>query len=179
MTKTQLRKIIKEKAKNLSASYKKDASEAIAKRILTNSDFINAESVFIYMSLPDEPSTDKIIEAAFRMNKAVYVPYCVKKGQMKAVRIYPDSVLTDGFMGIKEPEITDGECAEDFDIAIIPCVSAWDDGRRLGHGGGFYDVFLEGKSTKTYCLCFNELKSNEIPTEEHDVYVFSVVTEKT
>ena len=177
MTKTKLRKIIKEKAKGLSDSYKIEASEAIAKRILTNSDFINALSVFIYMSLPNEPSTDKIIEAAFRMGKAVYVPYCIKKGQMKAVRIYPDSVLSEGFMGIKEPENTDSEHAEDFDIAIIPCVSAWDDGRRLGHGGGFYDIFLEGKQTKTYCLCFKELMSDEIPTDDHDIYVHSVITE--
>lgn len=177
MTKDKLRKIIKEKAKSLSASYKKEASEAITEKVLTNIDFINANSVFIYMSLPYEPSTDKIIDAAFRMNKAVYVPYCIKKGQMKAVRIYPDSVLTVGFMGIKEPIITDGECADDFDIAIIPCVSASDDGKRLGHGGGFYDIFFEGKSTKTFCLCFKELMSDEIPTEEHDIYVYSVVTE--
>ncbi|MBQ3538127.1 MAG: 5-formyltetrahydrofolate cyclo-ligase [Clostridia bacterium] len=179
MTKDGLRKIIKEKEKSLSFSYKKEASEAITKHILTNSDFINAKSVFIYMSLPGEPSTDKLIEASFRMNKAVYVPYCIKKGQMKAVRIYPDSVLYDGYMGIKEPEITNSECADDFDIAIIPCVSASDDGRRLGHGGGFYDIFLKGKKAKTYCLCFKKLMNNEIPTEEHDVCVFSVVTEKT
>lgn len=174
MTKTELRKKIKTMAFSLTEEYKKEASRIITQRITECDDFRHASSVFVYVSMKNEPATDKIIETALSLGKRVYVPLCIGKGIMKAVRIDADTVFTEGYMGIREPEAEKYDTAEVFDMAVIPCVSASHDGRRLGHGAGFYDIFLSGKSIKTYCLCFGKLLCEEIPAEAHDIKVYTV-----
>ena len=67
---------------------------------------------------------------------------------------------------------------EAIDFAFIPCISCDRSGRRLGHGGGYYDRYLE----KTHCvkaaLCREELLVDEIPVEEHDLRMDFVISEK-
>ena len=65
-----------------------------------------------------------------------------------------------------------------IDLAVVPCVCAAKDGRRLGHGAGYYDIFFSANEMPKMCLCFEELISNSIPSEEHDVLMDHIVTEE-
>ena len=52
-------------------------------------------------------------------------------------------------------------------------------GKRLGHGGGYYDRFLAaGRKPVTLCLCFEALLSDSVPTEPHDVPADYLATEE-
>ncbi len=179
MNKKELRALIGTRAKELSDVYKKEASEAIAGKVLSSPLFLRSESVFVYMSMKNEPQTQSLIDAALKAGKRVFVPKCVDENRMKAVRIRADSEFFKGSYGIREPKQTD-ECAgaDEIELAIVPCVSASRDCRRLGHGAGYYDLFLSQCNAFKMCLCFEKLLSDEIETDEHDVYMDLVVTEK-
>ena len=66
---------------------------------------------------------------------------------------------------------------EDIDFAVIPCVAAAFDGRRLGHGAGFYDRYLEKTKCPAAVLCFSPLVTEDIPTESFDVKADMVITD--
>lgn len=174
MDKSQLRREIR--AKRLSSEYVEYASSVIAKKVLSSAEFINCSSLFIYASTKTEPTTDAVIAAALRMGKRVYLPKCVSDGEMTAIKINDISELKSGYMGIREP--CGSETAESFDLCIVPCLAASLCGKRLGHGGGFYDRFLSGRRTYKMCLCFEDNILKNIPTDIHDIDMDSVITEK-
>lgn len=176
--KRRLRAQLREKRAGLSARYKNEASDKIQQYVINSQEFLSAETVFIYISTPDEPDTRMIIKQALRLNKKVYVPKCISKGIMEAVRFNEGTLLSRGYMGISEPDSSD-EKAENIDLSVIPCVSCSSDGKRLGHGGGFYDIFLSKYETKKICLCFDKLISDNIPSDEHDILMDKIITEKT
>ena len=176
--KKELRALIRKKRDALSEEYKSSSSKAIAEHLIFSDSFIRAQSVFVYISSSDEPDTAKIINAAFNADKTVYVPRCISKGIMEAVRVTPDTEYIKGYMGISEPE--NGEKAlphEKIDLCVIPCVSASLKGERLGHGAAFYDIFLKSADTEKICLCFAELLSENIPTDENDIFMDAIITE--
>ena len=60
----------------------------------------------------------------------------------------------------------------------MPCLAAAKDGRRIGHGVGYYDRVLRLHGCTTLCLCHEALLTDEIPMDAHDVWMDYVVTEK-
>lgn len=179
MDKKLLRTEIREKKARLSEDYKKEASEKIAELFLSSPAYKKAGSVFVYISRSDEPDTKGIIDTALTDKKAVYVPKCISEGIMIPVKIDTKTKFSRGYKGIREP-IATSTLSEDFsaDIAVIPCLSASYDGKRLGHGGGFYDRFLQKNETFNVCLCFKELILSDIPTDNYDIFMDAVITEE-
>lgn len=174
MDKTGLRKIIK--SKKLSDEYIKNSSRIIQEKVITSEIFQKSKSVFVYVSLPNEPATDRIIQTALVLGKSVCVPKCIGKGRMIAVKISSMSDLKPGAFGIREP-VGDIPAEKDFELCVIPCVAASDDGKRLGHGAGYYDRFLENISTYKMCLCFGENIYDNIPVSDYDICMDKVITE--
>lgn len=179
MTKKELRTEIKGIISTLSADYKASAGKAIAETVVHSPAFINAKSVFVYVSTDTEPDTSQIIREALKRGKRVFVPKCLRKGFMIPVEITPATRFIPGYMGISEPEEYDEDInVTEIDLSVIPCITASKKGERLGHGAGFYDRFLEKVKTYKLCLCFNELISSEIPTDEHDILMDEIITEE-
>ena len=117
------------------------------------------------------------LEGAFRLSQwAITVSAPMTS---KAVRISSLDELQPGTLGIPEP-VNDRETAGigSFSLALIPCVSAWKDGRRMGHGVGYYDRFLVDRHCKKFCLCYEALLSEQIPMDAHDIPMDAVVTER-
>lgn len=174
--KKQLRKAVSAILRALPDAYKTAASESIANLVLALPEYRNALSVFLYVAMPTEPDTGAILAAALADGKTVCVPKCIGKHEMLAVRIRSTDDLAPGAYGILEPV----DCSETIepaaiDLILVPCVSASRDGRRLGHGAGYYDRFLEGNADKTLCLCFRKAMRDDIPMEENDVYMHRVI----
>ena len=172
-----LRKELLAKRKELPEEYRRAAGESIQEQVLSSPEYAEARSLFVYVSMPGEPSTERIIRQALADGKEVYVPKCVGK-EMLAVRIGGTDELRPGTMGIPEP----ADCAETktagyLDLILVPCVSASEDGRRLGHGGGCYDRFLAGEHGSAVCLCFRRLLCADIPVDENDVRIPRVITD--
>ena len=175
MDKKELRKIVK--SADLSKKYISPASHIIQNRVISSDVFKRSHSVFVYVSTEREPATDMIIEAALSSGKRVCVPKCKADRTMIAVEISDLSQLKVGCFGIRE-SVSDKEEESNFDLCIIPCVAASSDGRRLGHGGGYYDKFLENSDTYKMCLCFGRNVVEDIPVSEHDIKMDEIVTEQ-
>lgn len=173
--KNELRKKLRLEAANLDADYKKTASRRISEKVLASPAFAECNSLFIYASTENEPDTAEIIRVALSLGKKVYLPKCGKNHTMKAIRIYGTDELKCGYMGIPEP--IGSEEADRIDLAVIPCISASADGRRLGHGAGFYDRFLADTDMKKICLCYGKLLCDDIPMDEHDIFMDEIITE--
>lgn len=71
-----------------------------------------------------------------------------------------------------------------LDLIIVPGVAFTRDGKRLGHGGGYYDRYLQdyvkttGRKPHLIAIAFNEQICKEIPTSELDHQVDLVLTER-
>ena len=176
--KKQLRKAVSAQLKTLPLAYRTAASETIQDRVLETPEYRQAQRIFLYLHMPTEPDTDRIIRQAIADGKVVCVPKCTSKTEMIAVRIRSFDALAPGAYGILEPL----DCSETvepdaIDLILVPCVSASEDGKRLGHGAGYYDRFLKGNAQKTICLCFGQAMRPNIPTDENDVPMHRVISE--
>ena len=158
MTKKELRKEIKYLRDSLDDGYILEASRSITEKVIASNAFHNSQTIFTYISTLREPDTSEIITEARRLGKKILVPLCLAKPDMLAVDLD------------NQTEQTAADKA-DIDLVIVPCMSANSDGTRLGHGGGYYDKFLEDYKGETLCLCFSKLMRDDIPQEEHDIKV--------
>ncbi len=154
------------------------ASNEIVETVLNMDLYKEAHSIFIYVSMDNEPNTISIIKDALDKHKFVYVPKCISKTKMVAIQIQTIDDLVPQTMGILEPKQNE-PTSNHFDLGIIPCVSANQKGARLGHGAGFYDRFFEKSTMKKMCLCFEERMFEHIPMDKNDKYMDIVVTEKS
>ncbi len=174
-----LRRAIRAKGETLDKSYRENANRQIRERVLSSEIWQQAPSVFLFVSMWDEPDTYVLLEEALRSGKAVYVPRMYPGRIMKAVRIGSLDELQPGTMGIPEP-VSDRETAGTggLSLALIPCVTASRDGRRMGHGVGYYDRFLVDRRCRKVCLCYEALLSEDVPMDAHDIPMDAVVTER-
>ena len=177
--KKALRRQVHAKGETLDGAYREEANRQIRERVLASDFWQQANSVFLFVSMWDEPDTYALLEDALQGGKAVYVPRMYPGRIMKAVRIYGLDELQPGTMGIPEP-VNDRETAGTvgLSLALIPCVTAARDGRRMGHGVGYYDRFLVDRRCRKVCLCYEALLSDEVPMDTHDIPMDAVVTEK-
>ena len=177
MQKRMLRREMRKRQAALSPAYIRSAGERITAAVLGSALYREADTVFLYLSTPAEPPTGLLLRRALADGKKVFVPKCVGR-EMLAVRLRDPEALRPGFMGIPEPaEIGETASGAELDLILVPCLAASPDGRRLGHGGGYYDRFLSGRREGTLCLCFREMLCPEIPMEDTDVFMSHLATE--
>lgn len=174
-----LRSEAKKIAGSLDPGYMDAASGTIVDEVLASSAYRMAGTVFCYMSFGTEVRTDRLIRTALADGKRVCIPLCRGKGIMDARHYTGGDDLTAGAYGISEPR-ADSETVprDEIDLAIIPCVTCDRSLRRLGHGAGYYDRYLEGGRLTKAALCFERLLADEIPTDAFDISMDAVVTEK-
>lgn len=81
--------------------------------------------------------------------------------------------------GIREPVDGRNVPTDTFDAVIVPALGAGRNGHRVGHGSGYYDVFLDGISCPCIALVYDDCFVPSVPHASHDVPVTAVVTERT
>ena len=179
--KDALRELARERKKTVSKEQEQKANEEIQLRLLQSPFFLEAESIFSYVSVEGEVDTKIILETALQMGKRVFVPRCIpgKERLMDAVEIHSMEELSIQYFGLLEPkpEIPASE-ERNFDLSLIPCVMADRRGGRLGHGAGYYDRFLAKSQGKKLCLCFSWYLTDKIPMEEMDIPMDALLTEE-
>ena len=176
--KKALRARCREIVKGLSPEYIEEASKKITNLVVKTDAYRDAKTIFCYMSMGGEPVTDAIIEGALEDGKRVGIPLCVGPHEMIVKEYRHGDELARGSFGIREPLAEATEIAADeFDLAIVPCVACSKDGRRIGHGAGYYDRFLSVSGFNKIALCFEKLLTDDIPLEETDVHMDGVATE--
>ena len=178
--KRRLRRLAREKRDQMSPEAQAEASRRIRDRITALPEYRKAGTVMAYVSMPGEPDTREIIRDAVNRGKRVLLPRCTDREHMEAVPFTGEADLVPGRWEIPEPkpEIPAIQPTDEGpEIILVPCAAASRDGKRLGHGAGYYDRFLREMTGMRICLCFEALLMEDLPTDELDVKMDRVLTE--
>lgn len=164
------------------------SNELICERLKENPAIAGAKTIFSYIPYSSEANVSEFNVWAGENGKRVAFPKATEKtGKMEFyvpvdIEFGPYEI---GAYGIKEPVVEMSElCApEEADVIILPCVGFDEDGRRLGHGGGFYDRYLERldfeneKAPSIVMVAYELQRLFEVCTDEHDRSADYLVTD--
>ena len=128
-----------------------------------------AAQVFCFVPLKDEPDTMPLLRLALAQGKELVVPRVLGGGAMELAVTDSLDRLKPRAYGILEPE--GGRVLAALDeaaLALIPCLAADRQGRRLGRGGGYYDRFLGQYKGRRLLLCPADLIWDEVPADDWD-----------
>ncbi|KAK9717372.1 5-formyltetrahydrofolate cyclo-ligase family [Popillia japonica] len=143
-SKDALRKEIGARIQQLGNEEKTLQSNKVVQKLFALPAFRNSNRISVYLSTENEINTENIVREIFALNKKCYVPR-YNRQVMEMVRLndmkdWENLPLTK--WKIKQPLLSERrENATDtggLDLIIIPGVAFTRDGKRLGHGAGYY-----------------------------------------
>ena len=177
--KKDMRRALQKEAADLDAAYCADVDRRILGRLLASEEYLAARTVFCFVGTSGEIDTKPFLEQVLREGRRLAVPLCTGPRQMEAREIRSLCELRKGRYGLLEPDASAPAVPpEEIGLAVIPCVSCGHDGTRLGHGGGYYDVFFEERrQIPCIMICREKLVRETIPREMHDLVFPWVITE--
>ncbi len=177
MDKQVLRKSIRNEVKKLTEKEKAIESDEIYRRIMLLDVLQKAHIVALFSSLPDEPSTDRLLKEISKQCKVV-IPRIISD-EMEFFPYNPDNIAR-GTYNIQEPTAGEAVSPSDIDVMIVPGVAFTQHGARMGRGKGFYDKYMSRKGfrAKKIGICFSCQLADRIPLDEHDVMMDIVVYKK-
>lgn len=175
MDKKILRKKIREKKRAMTEEEINEKSAQLCEMFINSKAYLQAQTIYGYLPYNQEVRTWAAVEQAWRDGKRVAVPK-VYGDEMKFIYITDRSQVEIGYCGIPEP-IADAPIAEDKTALVLMPGLAFDkEGHRIGYGGGFYDKFLSAEPDHpTLALCFDFQMVENLPTEEFDIPVDTVL----
>lgn len=178
MDKKTARKIIREKKKQLTLEEIQKKSSVIVEKLTRESCFLQAETLYCYVSYNQEVMTKPLITQALAAGKRVAVPKVMGK-EIEFIYLNSLEELIPGYQGIEEPSGT--EIAKEEKILMIMPGLAFDENRnRVGYGGGFYDRYLEKYQNTCFvkvAVAFDFQVLSELEMEPCDKRVDFIVTE--
>ena len=176
MTKDEIRRAVGVQRAGLDAEWVARQSLKVAERVLGMREFGEAETVFLYLAMEGEVSTDRINEACRESGKTVFVP--ARKGGAYAVCLLEAGMpLGHGPWGVPQPASPAWSSAALVDLAVVPGVAFDATGARLGHGGGYYDRLLaEMPQAFRVGVGFEFQVFETVPTQAHDVGMDALAT---
>jgi len=183
LLKKRLREKLLRKRDDIEPKEQGKKNAAIRKRLYASNDFRKAKRILFYASFRSEAATIQCIIHALKLKKTVMLPLVDrKKKTLRIFQIKNISDLSSGFMGIPEPTArkSNERRFNNIDIAIIPGAGFDPEGNRLGYGAGYYDKLMSRSKSniKKIALAFEEQIVPEIPSEDHDVKMDKIITDK-
>lgn len=173
MDKKSLRQQIRQLKKQHTPEQLLIQSEAILQKVAKHPDFLSANRVMLYASLPDEVQTLSFLDE-WKNRKTIILPTVVGD-DIIPVELTSDCEMVEGDFHILEPESHPYTGA--LDLIVVPGMAFDRQGHRLGRGKGFYDRFLvKYPNVKTMGICFDFQLLDEIPAEPHDQLIGEIIT---
>jgi len=171
--KAKIRRRIRNKKNVLSDMEKSQSSIAVFEKIEALSEFINAKSVLLYWSLPDELPTHNFI-VKWSSKKQMLLP--MVKGEKMLIKPFTSAdELRKSDMGIWEPD-AQKEYLRQIDLVIVPGIAFDRNKNRLGRGKGYYDRYFNNKNITKIGICYDFQLLEIIPTEPFDVRMDKIIT---
>jgi 5-formyltetrahydrofolate cyclo-ligase len=186
MTELEKKRIRKEmigRLREQAPELRKKRSGAIREQLLACEAFTSSKTVMIYVSMPEEVETIKLIRTALAGGKRVSIPYLeTENSEIKASELISINDLEKGPYGIYQPRKASVETVplKEIDLVIVPAVAFDQSNMRLGRGKGYYDRFLsrqEVSSARTIGLAFSFQMVDRLPSAPHDRPVTRVITD--
>jgi len=172
-SKNEIRSVIKALKKQHSKEDLQAQSELIMRKLEQHPDFIKAQKIMLYSSLPDEVHTQAFIEK-WRLKKRIVLP-TVAGDDIIPVELAANTGFAVGDFNILEPQ--NEAYTGDFDLIVVPGVAFDRQGNRLGRGKGYYDRFLcQHRSVKKIGICFDFQLIDNVPVEENDIPMDEIIS---
>jgi len=159
-----------------------EKSRQACRHLISMTQFQNASTIMMYLSLPYEADTSEAILHAWQLGKIVAVPKISwEQRHMIPVKISSlETGIVTSASGLKNPITGVPVPFEDIDLVVTPALGFDRQGNRLGRGGSYYDRFFANTELKaSRCgFAFTEQLVDSIPITEHDEPVDSLVTDE-
>lgn len=172
--------------REMSIEEKSNYDKIIKDKFFESGFYKESDNIFIYISYDSEINTKDIITRAIKEGKKIYVPRTEFSTKlMNAVRIENFDNLVESRYGILEPKKDEPFIdPNDLDLIVVPGVAFDKNGGRVGYGAGYYDRYFkrinnENKSKIVkLALAYDFQLMDKVPTDEEDVLIDAVMTEK-
>ena len=178
MDKKELRKQIRAAKKAVPFCEKCSRSIPIMQQVEQLPQFLDAQTILLYWSMEDEVQTHDFVNRWYQQ-KTLLLP-CVDGDDLRLRQYTGPECLKEGEQfGIGEPTGPEYTDLNSVQMIIVPGVAFDRHNNRMGRGRGFYDRLL--KSTPNAYkvgVAFNFQMVEFVPTEEFDVPMNAVITEK-
>lgn len=184
----EIRKILRDKRRNLTDAEKKAAAKRCFSHFLTLPIFSAAQKIAFYQPFDGEMDTAHLIQYVWQQQKECYLPVISKSHALHFFPYFSDSFLTQNQYAIWEPSHSHQQLevdVQDLDLIVLPLVAFDHLGNRLGLGKGYYDKTLytltkNRKNKKPFLLglAYHFQQVEAITTHEKDVKLDGVLTDK-
>jgi 5-formyltetrahydrofolate cyclo-ligase len=163
----------------LDRDWRREASAAIAERVLRLPEFATVDPVGGYWPMRSEVDPRPILEALVAEGRTAALSQIIHP-HLSWRQWRPGDVLVHGGLGVKEPG---PDAPEVFPRALLVPLAAFDRrGGRLGYGKGHFDRAIAELSNLhdvlAIGLAFSGQEVEEVPQEPHDRRLDVVVTEQ-
>lgn len=157
---------------------KQKADDSISCSVLALPQWQKAETVCLYMSMPDEVDTKPLLAAALNAEKTVVSPR-VEGKTLVLQKVASVKDFIHGTYHILEPKKSCKIISPDtVDLFIVPGVAFDQNANRLGRGFGYYDRLLAGNRAVKIGLAYEAQVIAELAATSYDVPMTMVVTEE-
>ena len=171
--KKELRTLIKTLKKQHSKESLLEQSQLILSKLENHQSFVEAETVMLYSSLPDEVDTHDFLER-WRNKKRIILPTVVGD-DIIPVELSKETDFAIGDFNILEPQ--NEPYNGNYDLIVVPGVAFDKNGNRIGRGKGYYDRFLcKHLEVKRIGICFDFQLVDEVPTEDNDIRMDEIIS---
>lgn len=186
MDKTQQRKRVIERRKQLTRLEIEASSKQILNHLSKSEIYQSAKHVALYLAVNGEADPIALLDHTSE-NKYFYLPVVDHSNGIKMhfAKYQLGDPLTPNEFGILEPELTSKSSisAKDLDLVITPLVGFDSHGNRLGMGGGYYDrtfAFKQDTDVKPNLIGFSYgfQAFEHIPENAWDIKLDGIATEE-
>lgn len=178
MKKEELRKINKQKRKELSLCEVKEKSEKATKSFINSDVYKNAKVIMLYYPIGNETDTSYIYSQALEDNKTVVFPVTdIETNEMTAVIANKSTQFSKGGYSVFEPCDKKEFDKKLIDVVIVPGIAFDKMGFRVGFGKGCYDRFLYKTNAIKVGYCYDFQKVLTIRKDNFDIKMDYLVSE--
>jgi 5-formyltetrahydrofolate cyclo-ligase len=159
------------------------AARAAAGHLAASPAFRRAPRIAAYVALPHELSTDPLLDVAAAAQKVLLLPKMdPSTGRLAFVRHVRGAELRVGRYGVREPIAEAPSSLQEGDLVVVPGIAFDREGRRLGHGGGWYDrtfgPFARAIGPTLFGFAYADQIVPRVPHGPRDLRVEAIVTER-
>lgn len=165
--KSVLRREMIQKRKEL---FLKNGDEFV-KKIRELGCYKKANTVMLYMPIKGEADVTGLL-----CDKKLFLTPVTEGENIYACPI--SGAWRNGLFSVPEPKEKTVFDKTKIDLVIVPGVAFDKRGNRMGYGKGYYDRFLNGLDICKVGVCHSFQLMDTIPSEDHDIKMDIIVTER-
>lgn len=176
--KRNVRNLMRETLRGMKPEDVRASSLAACKKVIQTIEFKNASVVMAYKAFGSECDPSSAVDEALREGKQVAYPVSMPGNRLIACIPNDESSFIKSDYGIMEPDTSRSKCLDPKEIGfiIVPGLAFDRNCRRLGHGAGYYDRFLENVSAFKMGFAHDIQIVERIPYMLYDVLMDAIAS---